>query len=190
MSACDRPRGGRQVRVSFSGGMNPASPRALRATLPLGRMVSHVMLPLFRPIRSHPSGGNCRALPRDQTAPLNGFRSHLAVLNESTGLWRRDEPSEKPWTRASPPPPQHKPADKIADDIGMTHDDLVAVLLLLGVGPVDVVAEGSLNASPVLVILLEYGTEVETRPDPCDRVITEQARGARNEGGGRGSVPK
>lgn len=48
----------------------------------------------------------------------------------------------------------------------MTHDDLVAVLLLLGVGPVDVVAEGSLNASPVLVILLEYGTEVETRPRP------------------------
>lgn len=71
----------------------------------------------------------------------------------------------------------------------MTHDDLVAVLLLLGVGPVDVVAEGSLNASPVLVILLEYGTEVETRPDPCDRDITEQARGARNEGG-EGFVPK
>lgn len=61
---------GRQVRVSFSGGMNPASPRALRATLPLGRMVSHVMLPLFRPIRSHPSGGNCRALPQDQRASL------------------------------------------------------------------------------------------------------------------------
>lgn len=65
----------------------------------------------------------------------------------------------------------------------MTHDDLVAVLLLLGVGPVDVVAEGSLNASPVLVILLEYGTEVETRPDPCDCVSTEQMCGARNEGG-------
>ena len=51
-----------QVRVSLSGGMNPVSPRARRATLPLGRMVSHVMLPLFRPIRSQPSGGNCRAL--------------------------------------------------------------------------------------------------------------------------------
>lgn len=46
----------------------------------------------------------------------------------------------------------------------MTHDDLVAVLLLRGAGPVDVVAEGSLNASPVLVVLLEYSTEVETRP--------------------------
>lgn len=43
--------------------MKPASPRARRATLPLGRMVSHVMLPLFRPIRNQPSGGNCRALP-------------------------------------------------------------------------------------------------------------------------------
>lgn len=91
---------------------------------------------------------------------------------------------------SAPPAPQHKPADKIADDIGMTHDDLVAVLLLLGVGPVDVVAEGSLNASPVLVILLEYGTEVETRPDPRCRDITEQARGARNEGGGVVFVPK
>lgn len=70
----------------------------------------------------------------------------------------------------------------------MTHDDLVAVLLLLGVGPVDVVAEGSLNASPVLVILLEYGTEVETRPDPRCRDITEQARGARNEEGFRSQM--
>lgn len=39
----------------------------------------------------------------------------------------------------------------------MTHDDLVAVLLLLGVGAVDVVAEGGLDAGPVFVILLEYG---------------------------------
>lgn len=54
--------GGRQVRLILSGGMKPASPRALSATRPLGRMVSHVMLPLFRPIRSQPSGGNCRAL--------------------------------------------------------------------------------------------------------------------------------
>lgn len=51
------------MRVSLSGGMKPASPRARSATRPLGRMVSHVMLPLFRPIRSQPSGGNCRALP-------------------------------------------------------------------------------------------------------------------------------
>lgn len=92
------------------------------------------------------------------------IRIPLSVPNETRiRLQHRDEPSEKPWTRA-PPPTQHKPADEIADDIGMTHDDLVAVLLLRGVGPVDVVAEGSLNASPVFVVLLEYGTEVETRP--------------------------
>lgn len=47
----------------------------------------------------------------------------------------------------------------------MTHDDLVAVLLLLGVGAVDVVAKGGLDASPVFVILLEDGTEGEIRPD-------------------------
>lgn len=57
--------------------------------------------------------------------------------------------------------PQHKPAHKIADDIGMTHDDLEAVLLLLGVGAVDVAAEGCLNAGPIFVVLLEDGREVE-----------------------------
>lgn len=46
------------------------------------------------------------------------------------------------------------PAHKIADDIGMTDDDLVAVLLLLGVSAVDVAAEGSLDPGPVLVVLL------------------------------------
>lgn len=55
----------------------------------------------------------------------------------------------------------HKPADEITDDIGMTHDDLVAVLLLLGVGPVNVAAEGCFNARPVFVVLLEDGTKVE-----------------------------
>lgn len=43
----------------------------------------------------------------------------------------------------------------------MTHDDLVAVLLLLGVSPVDVAAEGGLNASSVFMVLLEEGTSVE-----------------------------
>ncbi len=44
----------------------------------------------------------------------------------------------------------------------MTHDDLVAVLLLLGVSPVDVATERCLNASPVFVVLLEDGREVES----------------------------
>lgn len=57
---------------------------------------------------------------------------------------------------------RHKPADKITDDIGMTHDDLEAVLLLLGVSTVDVAAEGCLNASAVFVVLLEDGREVES----------------------------
>lgn len=58
---------------------------------------------------------------------------------------------------------RHKPADKITDDIGMTHDDLIAVLFLLGVSPVDVAAEGCLNASSVFVVLLEDGKEVESQ---------------------------
>lgn len=36
----------------------------------------------------------------------------------------------------------------------MTHEDLIAVLLLLGVGPVDVVPEGSLDPGSILIILL------------------------------------
>lgn len=44
----------------------------------------------------------------------------------------------------------------------MTHDDLVAVLLLLGVSSVDVAAESCLNASAVFVVLLEDSREVES----------------------------
>lgn len=57
----------------------------------------------------------------------------------------------------------------------MTHDDLVAVLLLLGVGAVDVAAEGGLDASPVFVILLEDGTEGEIRPRPRDFITGADA---------------
>lgn len=68
---------------------------------------------------------------------------------------------DKLWPQLSHDCRRHKPADKIADDIGMTHDDLIAVLLLLGVSPVDVAAEGCLNASSIFVVLLEDGREVE-----------------------------
>lgn len=44
----------------------------------------------------------------------------------------------------------------------MTHDDLVAVLLLLGVSPVDVATERCLNASSIFMVLLEDGREVES----------------------------
>lgn len=63
----------------------------------------------------------------------------------------------------------------------MTHDDLVAVLLLLGVGAVDVAAEGGLDASPVFVILLEDGTQGEIRPP--DRAIASRGADAEDEGG-------
>lgn len=61
----------------------------------------------------------------------------------------------------------------------MTHDDLVAVLLLLGVSPVDVAAEGCLNASSVFVVLLKDGREVEShlhhmkgfRFEPCSQYM-------------------
>lgn len=53
---------GPQEREILSGGMNPVSPRARRATRPSGRTTRWVMLPLLRERRSQPSGGNCSAL--------------------------------------------------------------------------------------------------------------------------------
>lgn len=47
----------------------------------------------------------------------------------------------------------------------MTDDDLKAVLLLLGVSPVDVATERCLNASSIFVVLLEDGREVESHLD-------------------------
>lgn len=41
----------------------------------------------------------------------------------------------------------------------MTHDDLVAVLLLLWVCPVDVAAEGCLDTRAVFVVLLGDGKD-------------------------------
>lgn len=42
--------------------------------------------------------------------------------------------------------------DNIADDIGVAYEDLIAVLLLLGISSVDVVPEGSLNPGSIFVI--------------------------------------
>lgn len=55
----------------------------------------------------------------------------------------------------------------------MTHDDLIAVLLLLGVSPVDVAAEGCLNASSIFMVLLEDGREVESHPCHMKEVLSE-----------------
>ena len=46
------------------------------------------------------------------------------------------------------------PAHDVANDIGVADEDLIAVLLLLGVRPVDVVPEGSLDPRSIFIILL------------------------------------
>lgn len=71
------------VRVSFSGGIKPESP-ILSPTLPLGLMVIQVMLPLFRPSRSQPSGGNCRALdqPRETVPYCKNICPHNQCLKK------------------------------------------------------------------------------------------------------------
>lgn len=46
------------------------------------------------------------------------------------------------------------PAHNVADDVGVADEDLITVLLLLGVCPVDVVPEGGLNPGSVFIILL------------------------------------
>lgn len=55
----------------------------------------------------------------------------------------------------------------------MTHDDLIAVLLLLGVSPVDVAPEGCLNASSIFVVLLEDGIEDESHVCHMERALSE-----------------
>jgi len=45
------------------------------------------------------------------------------------------------------------PAHNVADDIGVADEDLVTVLLLLGICPVDVVPEGSLDPGSIFIIL-------------------------------------
>lgn len=55
------------------------------------------------------------------------------------------------------------PAHKIADDIGMTDDDLIAVLLLLDISAVDVAAESGFDPGAVLVVLLR-SVQRFTRP--------------------------
>lgn len=47
-----------------------------------------------------------------------------------------------------------RPAHDIADDVGVTDEDLIAVLFLPGVCSVDVVPERSLDPGSVLIILL------------------------------------
>ena len=43
------------------------------------------------------------------------------------------------------------PADEVSDDVGVAHDDLNRVVLLVHLGAVDVLPEGGLNPGPVLV---------------------------------------
>lgn len=49
---------------------------------------------------------------------------------------------------------RHVPADNIADHVGMTDKDLIAVLLLLYVSSMNEVPKRSLNSSSIFVILL------------------------------------
>lgn len=59
-------------------------------------------------------------------------------------------------SRAEGPSPAHD----VADDVGVAYEDLVTVLLLLDIRPVDVVPKGGLDPGSVFVILLgaERGT--------------------------------
>lgn len=50
--------------------------------------------------------------------------------------------------------PGPSPAHDVTDDIGVADEDLITVLLLLGISPVDVVPEGSLDPRAIFVILL------------------------------------
>lgn len=46
-------------------------------------------------------------------------------------------------------------AHDVADDVGVAHKDLVAVLLLFGISSMNEVSKSSLNSSSIFVILLK-----------------------------------
>ena len=54
----------------------------------------------------------------------------------------------------------HSPADKIANDISVAHNDLVAVFRLVGISTVDVLTESRLDSSAVLKNLQTFVTVV------------------------------
>lgn len=94
------PQSGPQEREILSGGMNPVSPRALRATRPSGRTTRWVMLPLLRERRSQPSGGNCSALRRRENVLGTG-----QVGQVSTKLRVPPPQMRSPWADFQGPGP-------------------------------------------------------------------------------------
>lgn len=73
----------------------------------------------------------------------------------------------------------HLPANNIADDIGMAYEDLIAILLLLGISSVDVVPEGSLNPGSIFIILLGVDQGVvsveadKAKDRPCPNPVAQ-----------------
>ncbi len=76
----------RHVVVSLAGGRWPQSPRARNTTRPDGRMAIHVTLALWRLIRSHASGGNCKALKITNILRMKTSTSQKTILSDSSDL--------------------------------------------------------------------------------------------------------
>lgn len=85
--------------------------------------------------------------------------------------------------------PSPSPAHDVADDVGVADEDLVTVLLLLGVCPVDVVPEGGLDPGSIFVILLGAGQGTLSMEGACrPRVEGYGESGA--TGGAVGDTPR
>jgi hypothetical protein len=76
----------RHVVVSLAGGRWPQSPSARNTTRPDGRMAIHVTLALWRLIRSHASGGNCKALKITNILRMKTSTSQKPILSDSSDL--------------------------------------------------------------------------------------------------------
>ena len=70
------------------------------------------------------------------------------------------------------------PAHDVANDIGVADEDLIAVLLLLGVRPVDIVPEGGLDPRSIFIILLG-AEEGIVRMEPVWAPLPPGAQGQR-----------
>ena len=128
-----------QCVVRSSAGRCPASPRLLMWTLPLGEMVTHVMDPFLRLIRSHAWGFtwssigrifvDCRPNSRYWTFIQLWVSTKLVIYGHRTALIRVKLCEVREY-----PPSLNSSAGEVSDDVGVAHDHLVAVILLGGIG--------------------------------------------------------
>lgn len=120
--------------------MCPVSPRQISVTLPLGRIQSQVMLPCFKDIRNHASGGNCKALKKRKEMIRKKHIKYFIIMK----ILLHHNIKE-----------QILPANKISDDICMAYENSISILFLTRICTIKVLSKCCFYSRPILK-KLEY----------------------------------